>query len=41
MVVVATACLDNSGLMMCQAARLQKKGPIIAENAMIEIVRVS
>jgi hypothetical protein len=41
MVVAATACLDNDGLMMGQAIRLQKKGPFIAEKAMIEIVTVS
>lgn len=40
MVVAATACLDNSGLKMGQAMRLQKKGPLIADMAMFEIITV-
>jgi hypothetical protein len=40
MTVVGTVCLDNSGLTMFQELRVQRKGPFIAENAMIEIVQV-
>lgn len=41
MVVAGTACLDNTGTIMGQAIRLQKKGPLVAEKVMIDIITVS
>jgi hypothetical protein len=41
MTVVGTALLDNAGLTTTQEMRAQKKGPLIVENVMIEIIQVN
>ena len=41
MTVVGTALLDNMGLGHKQELCVQKKGPLIAEKVIVEIVKVS
>jgi hypothetical protein len=41
MTVVGTACLDNSGLKTYQELRVQKKGALIVEKVMMDIIQVN